>query len=64
MDEHTAETHNRKLTLNTIYSSAKNCKHVSHRALDAVEIFITTVIDFMFGVNYSCLLNLKPVPKT
>lgn len=43
------------------YSSAKSCKHTSQRAVDASEIFITTVIDSMFGVNYPCLLNLKPV---
>lgn len=43
------------------YSSARICKHISQRALDAVEIFITIVIDSMFGVNCPCLLNLKPV---
>lgn len=43
------------------YSSARSCKHTSQRAVDASRIFITTVIDFMFGVNYACLLNLKPV---
>lgn len=46
MDEHTAETHNRNLTPNTVILVTKICKHVSQRSLDAVEIFITTVIYF------------------
>lgn len=41
------------------YSSAKVCKHTSKRSVDWEEIFITTVIDSMFGVNYPCLLHLR-----
>lgn len=62
MDEQTAEIPNRKLTMNTIVL-VPNFVKTFKRALDTMEIFITTVTDSMFEVNYPCLLNLKPVSR-
>lgn len=56
MDEHTAETRIKNALGEHYYSGAKMCEHASYRSADAAEIFITAVIDFMFGVNYPCLL--------
>lgn len=52
MDEHTAEAGIKNALCEHYYSGAKMCKHASYRSADAAEIFITKVIDFMFGVNY------------